>query len=276
MAITSLDQALWSDLLLKGTQGQLAYQDVIENVGQIKGKSVHFTNIGAVTVSDYTKDTNISNQTLTDSGITVSMDQAKYFSVNVDDINTAQTDVDIMTEVIRKGTFGLKNQIDTYIASLYADAGIVADLGDDITPIDINSSNVLTYLRLISQKLDEANADTGSRWIVIPPWMKNKLFTALPALDTNNSEMLKSGYIGAYDGLKIYWSNNVPNTTGTLYKVMAGDGDAFRFGMNVEKIEGLRNSAQFGDVVRGLMVYGAEVTQDSTLVCMTADPAVDV
>ena len=47
------------------------------------------------------------------------------------------------------------------------------------------------------------------------------------------------------------------------------------FGSNVEKMEGLRNPAQFGDIVRGLAVYGAKVTQSSTLVCLTANEAAE-
>jgi len=275
MAITTLNQELWSNLLLEGTQKSLVFQDCARHIGTVHADEVHFSNIGSVTVGAYTKNTDISNQTLTDSGIDLDLNQQQYFSVNVDDIDNAQTDVNVLSEVIRKGTHGLKNEIDEYVAGLHASAGIVADLGTDEAAIDINSSSVLTYFRLISQKLDEANADISSRWIVIPPWMKNKLSTALPSLDTNNSEMLRSGFIGMFSGLKVYVSNNIKNTAGALYKVMAGDGDAFRMGLNVLKIESLRNNAQFGDIVRGLVCFGAVATSTATLACLTADPAAD-
>ncbi|MBF9018958.1 MULTISPECIES: phage capsid protein [unclassified Oceanispirochaeta] len=275
MAITTLNQELWSTLLLKGTQEQLCFQEVVKDIGKVNGKQVHFSNIGAVTVSDYTKDTDISNQTLTDSGIDLDLNQQKYFSVNVDDVDDAQTDSNIMAEIIRKGTHGLKSSIDSYIASLHAGAGITTGLGSSTTPIEINSANVLTYLRTISRKLDEANADPSTRWVVIPPFMKEDLLIALPALDTANSEILATGYIGSLYGLKIYNSNNVVNTTNAKYKVMAGDKDAFRFGMNIEKMEGLRNNAQFGDIVRALMVYGCKVTQASTLALLTANEAAE-
>jgi hypothetical protein len=244
MAITTLNQELWSDLLIQGTQAQLVYQECVKNIGKVNGKQVHFSDIGSITISDYTKDTDISNQTLTDSGIDLDLNQQKYFSVNVDDIDNAQTDVNLLSEVVRKGTFGLKNSIDSYIASLHAGAGIVAGLGTTTTPIELSSANVLTYLRTIARKLNEANADVSSRWIVVPPWFEEDLSTALPALDTNNSTMLATGYIGQFAGLKIYMSNNVVNTASAKWKIMAGDKDAFRFGMNVEKMEGLRNPAQ--------------------------------
>jgi hypothetical protein len=275
MAITTLNQELWSTLLIKGTQEQIAYQEIVNNIGQVNGKQVHFTNIGAVTIGTYTKDTDISNQTLTDSGIDLDLNQQKYFSVALDDVDQAQSNVDILREITRKGTYGLKNEMEKYIASLHAGAGIVTGLGTSTTPIEINSGNVLAYLRTISRKLDEANADMSSRWIVVPPFMKEDISIALPQLDTNNSQMLKTGYVGEFAGLKIYMSNNVVNTTSAKYKVMAGDKDAFRFGMNVSELESLRNPAQFGEIVRGLAVFGCKVTQSSTLALLTANEAAE-
>jgi hypothetical protein len=275
MAITTLNQELWSTLLIKGTQEQIAYQEIVNNIGTVRGKQVHFSNIGAVTVSSYTKDTDISNQTLTDTGIDLDLNQQKYFSVALDDVDAAQTDADVLGEIIRKGTYGLKNEMEKYIASLHAGAGITAGLGTSTTPIEINSSNVLTYLRTIARKLDEANADGSSRWIVVPAFMKEDISIALPQLDTNNSEMLRTGYIGMFAGLKIYMSNNVVNTTSAKYKVMAGDRDAFRFGMNINELESLRNPAQFGEIVRGLACFGSKVTQSSTLALLTANEAAE-
>jgi len=275
MAITTLNQELWSNLLIKGTQKSLSFQEVTRDIGTVNGKQVHFTNLGAVNISDYTKDTDITNQVLTDTGIDLDLNQQKYFSVSCDDIDQAQSNVAILSEVIRKGTHGLKLAIDSNIAGLHAGAGITSGLGSTTTPIEINSANVLTYLRNISRKMDEANADPLSRWIVIPAWMKEDLLTALPQLDTANSEMLSSGYIGHMYGLKLYNSNNVVNTSSAKYKVMFGDADSIRFGMNVDKVEGLRNPKQFGDIVRALVVYGSRVVESSTLGCLTANEAAE-
>lgn len=276
MSITTLNKELWSSLLIKGTRGRLAFQDVVKNIGKVTGKQVHFSDLGTINISDYVKGTPLNNQELTDSGIDLDLDQQKYFSCSIEDIDNAQTDVNIMTEVTRKGTAGLKKTIDSYIGSLHAGSGITTDLGTTTTPIEINSSNVLTYLRSIARKMDEAEADSSTRWIVIPPWFKEKLFIALPQLDTNNSEMLRTGYVGAFAGLKIYMSSNVANTSGAKWKIMAGDSDSIRFGMNVEKIEGLRDPNQFGDILRGLTVFGAVVTEASTLACLTANEAAEV
>ena len=275
MAITTLNQELWSTLLIKGTQEKIAFQEIVNNVGKITGKQVHFSNIGAVTVSNYTKDTDISNQTLTDSGIDLDLNQQKYFSVAVDDVDQAQTDVSILSEVTRKATYSMKNEVEKYIAGLHAGAGITTGLGNSTTPIEINSANVLTYLRTIARKLDEANADASSRWIVVPPWFSEDLSIALPALSTDNLAMLSTGFIGMFAGIKLYSSNNVVNTTNAKYKIMAGDMDAFRFGMNIDSMESLRNPAQFGEIVRGLACFGCSVTQASTLCTLTANEAAE-
>lgn len=276
MSITTLNQELWSNLLIKGTTGQLAFADVVKHIGTVSGKTVHFSNIGDITINDYVKGTPLSNQELTDSGLDLNLDQQKYFSASIEDIDKAQSDVGIMTEVTRKGTLGLKKEVEKYIAGLHSGAGITSGLGSSTTPIEVNSANVLTYLRTIARKLDEAEADAQGRWVVIPAWFKEKLFIALPQLDTNNSEMLKTGYVGAFAGLKIYMSSHVVNTTGAKYKVLAGSTDSIRFGINIEKLEGLRDPNQFGDILRGLAVYGAKVIESTTLACLTANEAAEV
>ena len=254
MAIQYFNQELWSSLLLKGTSEKLAFQEVVKNVGTVNGKQVHFSGIGNVTITSYTKDTNITNQTLTDTGIDLDLDQQKYFSVNVDDIDRAQTSADIMAEITRKGSEGLKKAIDTHIAGLHAGAGITSGLGTGTTPIEINSANVNTYLLKIARLLKEANADPASLWCVVPVWMWEKMILKNQTLISNNADLVASGYIGTLYGLKLYVSNSIANTTGAKWKILAGDGDAMRIGMNVDKIETLRNNAQFGDIVRGLIV----------------------
>ena len=81
MAITKLNQDLWEAVLLKGAVEHMAYNKIVADKGQIAGANLNLQNIGSVTVGDYTKDTDITNQTLTDTQKVLPLDQQKYFSV---------------------------------------------------------------------------------------------------------------------------------------------------------------------------------------------------
>lgn len=274
MATTNFNQELWSSLLLKGATEKIAYSEAARYIGKVSGKTVHFAGISDVNIGDYVKETAITNQNLTDTGLDLDLNVQKYFSVAVESIDLAQSDANILGEITRKGSDGLRNALEVNIAGLHGSAGITADLGTTGTPIEVNSANVLSYLRLIARKMDEANA-SDDRWIIVPPWMKEDILTALPQLDTNNSKMLANGTIGYFAGLRIGYSNNVVNTAGSAYKILAGTGDSIRFGMNIDELESLRNPEQFGDIVRGLAVFGSCVSQAETLVCFTANEAAE-
>jgi len=48
--------------------------------------------------------------------------------------------------------------------------------------------------------------------------------------------------------------------------MIAGTKDAVAFAMTVNKTEPLRNQTDFGDIVRGLAVYGRKVVKSEALV----------
>jgi len=271
MAFTALNQELWSSLLIASTKESMAFTDIFKP-GKVHGKSLHLTDIGSVIVSAYTKDTDISNQTLTDSDKELLLNQQSYFSVAVDQIDIAQTDADIMKEILTRGSNGIKKAFETYIGSLHAGASVVTALGTSTTPIEIDEDNILVYIRKMARLLDQASADPD-RWMVVPAFFKEDLITALPALSTNNTEMLANGKIGRFCGFDIYMSNNLAQTTGTKYKILAGDKASMVAGVNVDTIESLKNPNYFGDILRALYIYGSKVVRPSTLACLTANEA---
>lgn len=275
MAIQYLNKTLWSSYLLKGVEELIAFAHVIDDTGKYQGNKVTFSDIGSITIGDYVKDTDYDLQVLTDAKKEINLTQQKYFAVGLDDVDAGQTEADIASEVLRKGGNGFKKEVEEYIAGLHASAGIVTGLGDSTTPLEINSVNAGTTLLTVSRKLKEANANMSTLWAVIPPWYWEKLVLKYEGLATNNDEILANGYIGKLYGIKLYVSNCIANTAGAKYKILSGDGDAVRFGHNIENIEKLRNPNRFGDIIRGLYVFGGVVSQTATLACITANEAAE-
>ncbi len=274
--ITKLNQTLWEAVLLKGALERLAYNKVVRDQGQINGATLNLQNIGAVNVGNYTKDTDITNQVLTDTQKVIDLDQQKYFSVALDDVDAAQTNSAVMAEVARKGAAGLAKAADTYIATIgAAGASITADLGTSGTPLEINSANVAGTLSLIARRLEDANADMESLWTVLPPFVIEDLRNASIGFLSDNMQLGVDGFAGKLYGLHIYSSNNVINNASTEYQILAGDKDCITFGHNIQKVEGLRNPKQFGDILRALYVYGGVVSQPETLALGYFNEAVD-
>lgn len=276
MAVTKLNETLWSTVLLKGVVERMAFNKVVADQGQVDGAKLNLQNIGDVNISDYTKDSDITNQVLTDTQKILQLSQQKYFSVSLDDVDAAQTSANVMGEVARKGSAGLALAADTYIATVgAAGATITSGLGTSTTPLEINKTNAPTTLSKIARKLADAKADPDSMWIVLPPWYVEDLVNGSIGFLSDNMGPALNGFVGKLYGLNIYQSTNVQNTTSAKYQILFGDKEALRFGHNVQKLEGLRNPTQFGDVLRGLFVYGCVATQPETLGICYANEAAD-
>lgn len=111
----------------------------------------------------------------------------------------------------------------------------------------------MELLATITQKLDEANAPTAGRWVVVSPAVAKLLTLELTDKLKDNSEIVQAGYIGSLYGLGVYKSNNTKN-------VLFGVTDHFTLAEQFENVEKIRMEKTFADCVRGLHLYGAKIT----------------
>ena len=87
----------------------------------------------------------------------------------------------------------------------------------------------------------------------------------------NLMRLIEGGEVGVAAGFKIWLSNNVPNTGGAKYKIIAGTNEAASFAEQILKTEAYRPEKRFSDAVKGLHVYGAKVFQGKCLSVLTAN-----
>ena len=283
MALNTFIPALWSQTLLENLRNNLVYgQPGVVNrdyEGEISGagSSVKIHNLGAVTISDYTKNTDLSApETLTDAETILSIDQTRSFNMQIDDIDIAQQVPKVMEGAMAEAAYALSNDLDSYLAGLHAQAGITSGFGSNATPIVPTSTTAYEYLADAYTALDEANAPPVGRWIVVPPWFhgllrKDQRFVSFGTQD--NRSTLTNGVIGEAAGFSVLVSNNVKNTAGAKYKIMFGHPSAWTMAMQIEKVEGYRPPLRFADAVKGLNVYGSKVVRTGILGTMTADKA---
>ena len=283
MAINNFIPAIWSRALLENLRNSLVYgQPGVVNrdyQGEIAGagSSVKIHSIGAVTVSDYTKNSDLSApETLSDAEVVLNIDRARAFNFQIDDVDAAQQVPKVMEGAMREAAYALSNDLDSYMAGLHAQAGITSGFGSNATPIVPTSTTAYEYLADAFTAMDEANAPQAGRWAVVPPWYhgmlrKDSRFVAY-GTDLNRA-VAQNGVIGQVAGFDVFVSNNVAATTGTKYKILFGHSSAWTMAMQIEKVEAFRMERRFADAVKGLNVYGVKVVRPTILGCMTANKA---
>lgn len=77
--------------------------------------------------------------------------------------------------------------------------------------------------------------------------------------------------VGEAAGFTILKSNNVPNTTGTKYKIIAGHSIATAYVEQILDVQTYKPEKRFGDAVKGLHVYGAKVVRANNLAQLIAN-----
>lgn len=276
MAIDNFIPSVWSARLISANDkalvfGSIANRDYEGDISAF-GDSVRINEIGDITIGTYTKNsTSVTPEVLDDAQKVLEINQSKYFAFEVDDIDRAQQKPRVMDEAMRKAAYGLADAADQYIASLHADAGIKTGLGTDGAPIEITSSNVLDYISLMGQKMDENNVPTLDRWMVAPPWFFHKINLAKIDLQNPNQDHLVNGHMGRVFGINLFMSNNVANTTATKYKILAGVRDSISFASQLLKMEAYRPEGAFSDAMKGLYVYGAKIVKPDSTALLTAN-----
>jgi hypothetical protein len=281
MALTTFIPTLWSARILQNLHKSLVYGQagVINRdyEGEIRdvGDSVRINSIGAISVGNYTKNSDMNDpEDLLGAGQTLVIDQAKYFNFQVDDIDRVQTRPDVMSEAMREAAYALKDELDGFLAAKWSEAS--NNIGSNASPkTDINTANyAYNYLLELGTKLDENNVPTDGRWVIIPPWYKEILLKDSRFINPGTpqgEERLANGQVMRAAGFNILMSNNVPNTSDDNYKIIAGHPMAWTLAEQIVKVEAYRMEKRFADAVKGLHVYGAKVLRPYALAVLHAD-----
>ena len=275
---------VWAARLLTALDKSLIYgQTHVCNrayEGEVRafGNTVQIASIGDVTVNSYSKDTDIATpETLTDSDQTLLIDQQKYFNFVVDSIDRAQQNVDVLDEAIRRAAYALKDVTDQYLAGLMDTAVPSGNkIGSVGSPKIPTKDDAYEYLVDLGSLLDENNVPTYGRFAVVPAWFHGLLLKDdrfVRSGTVAGDRRLMNGEAGEAAGFTILRSNNVPNTSGAHFKIMAGQAMATTYVEQVLELQAYKPEKRFGDAVKGLHVYGAKVVRPTALACLIADKA---
>ncbi|MBE6612027.1 MAG: hypothetical protein E7632_06010 [Ruminococcaceae bacterium] len=267
MAITSFIPTVWSESLL--TQLDREYIAVRnctrEFEGDIKekGSTVKIGGIGAINVFDYTKDTDMSApEALSDYAKTLTIDQAKAFNFQIDDIDKAQAQPKLMQAAMSQAAAALADVADQYVYSLYTEAvhKIIVDgvVVDDMLELIAEARRKLTMHKVNS------NVPTA---LEVTPDIASYILRAKALQSTDNTEAMENGALGKMFGFDIYVSHNVPKVDGR-HKCIVRTKRAVAFAEQLNEVEAYRPESRFADAVKGLHLYGAKIVYPDEFVVL--------
>lgn len=268
--------------------------------GEIKGSGdkVHIRSIPTITIRNYTKGLNLTNEVPESTPIELTIDKGKYFSVVVDDVDEVQADVRLMDMFTNDASEQMKIAIDGDVLNNVAASAAAANkgatagatsgninLGAAGAPRAVTSANVLDAILDAGQVLDEQNVPEDGRWMVVSPWFSSMIKRSelrQAYLTGDDTTPLRNGKIGMIDRFTLYVSNNLTKVTDLgsdgaaggsagaadkdAWHFLAGTRDAISFASQITNVETLRAQSTFGNIVRGLNVYGFKVVKPEALV----------
>lgn len=267
------------------------------------GDKVVINNIPSITIADYVVGGNLTYQTPTPSTIELQVDRAKSFAFQVSDVLDYQAKPDLMSmfsddaaqqmRVVMDSTCIYRTFSNGAAANQGATAGVKSglfNLGTTGSPFALTAANVLQKVLELASVLDEQNVPDTGRWLLIDPLTRTLLLQSNIAqayLTGDATSPVRNGLIGRIDRFDIYVSNNLPFAAASATLWTSGDGSeatvvattnaarrralvaghttAIAFASQMAKTETLRNPTDFGDLVRGLNIFGHKVVKPEAL-----------
>ena len=271
--------------------------------GEIKnqGDKVVINNIPTISIRNHVVGVPLTYDVPVPSTVDLNVDKGKYFAFEVDDVMEYQSQPKLMDTFSDDAAMQMKISIDsttifnTFSLAAAANKGATAgansgayNLGTDLAPVTLTGTNVLSVITSLSGVLDEQNAPETERFLLIDPGTRNLLMQsnlAQAQFMGDSTSMVRNGKIGMIDRFAVYVSNNLPRATAgnnytsgdgseggtaaasTLKRraIIAGHKSAIAWAAQMSKLETLRNQSAFGELVRGVNIYGYSVVKPEAL-----------
>ena len=252
------------------------------------GDSVRIIKEPVISVSSYTRGSNTTATKLTDQEVNLVVDTANAFKFIVDDIETSMSHVNFKEVAASSAAYALRDAFDSAVIAagftgvstsspdhtLGTDSAthLGAGVYDGSGAVGLDVTDPLDLLARMAKLLDEQNVPEEGRWIVAPPSFYEQLSQSgskLLSVDFNAGQgSIRNGLVtsGKLRGFSMYKSNNVATPSNADGKLLAGHMSAICTAQTITSTEVIRDPDSFGDICRGLHVFGAKVLRDEALV----------
>jgi hypothetical protein len=256
--------------------------------GEIRsmGDTVNIRTTPEITIRDYVKGQTLTVENPDKPKLQLVIDKGEYFACVEDDVDKVQSDINLMDTWSKDASERMKIKIDQRVLTdllpdiAATNKGATAgeqsasfNLGTTGAPLTVSkdgassTTSVVDLIVDMGTVLDEANCPEGDRYMVIPAKMaglikKSELKDA--SLTGDSTSIVRNGRLGMVDRFTIYVSHNL-NVSSGKYSIIAGHKMGFTFATQMTEMESLRAESTFGNIIRGLQVYGYKVVKPEAI-----------
>jgi len=256
--------------------------------GEIRqyGDTVNIRTTPEITIRDYVKGQSLTVENPDKPKIQLVIDKGEYFACVEDDVDKVQSDINLMDTWSKDASERMKIKIDQRVltdiltdipstnkGTTAGEQSASFNLGTTGSPLTVTkdgsggTTSVTDLIVDMGTVLDEANAPEADRFLVIPAKMaglikKSELKDA--SLTGDGVSVVRNGRLGMIDRFTIYVSHNLYVSSGK-YNIIGGHKMGFTFASQMTNMETLRSETTFGNIIRGLQVYGYKVVKGEAL-----------
>ena len=256
------------------------------------GDSVRIIKEPEITVYQYERGADVTKTALTDQEVTLVIDTANAFKFIVDDIETNMSHVNFRDVATSSAAYALRDAFDAgVIATMFAGVSasspnhilgsdsatdLAAGTFDGTGNLDIgfaaSEHDPIDVLSRMARLLDEQNVPEEGRWFLASPEFYEILVQSsskLLSVDYNAGQgSIRNGLVssGKLRGFDMYKTNNIAASSNAAGKCLAGHMSATATAQTITSTEVIRDPDSFGDIVRGLHVYGSKVLRGDAMV----------
>jgi hypothetical protein len=259
------------------------------------GDSVKIIKEPTITIHQYERGADVTETKLTDSEISLVVDTANAFKFVVDDIETSMSHVNFKEVAASSAAYALRDAFDSGVikamfagltdgtsstpnhilgadsATALAEA-VFDGAGHVAVGTGADANDPLDLMARMARLLDDVNVPEEGRWFVAGPEFYEQLGQSgskLLSVDFNAGQgSIRNGLVtsGKLRGFSMYKSNNIADPSNADGKILAGHISSTATAQTITSTEVIRDPDSFGDICRGLHVYGVKVLRPESLV----------
>jgi len=244
-----------TELLENSVFAEIANGKFKRNTPVVNGASVEILGTESISIGQYSG--TMTHQTLDGTAQAVPINKRPYYSVKLDGVtDLATAPKDLKEFATNKAGATLAEQFDVEGVKLATKAKVT---------VTGTKSDIGAVFEGMAAELDIANVGMNNRAAVIDPVTARRLIGEQGSAihGDNAGSIVYQGYIGEYQGFKIFKSNKLPKVT-TKQTVIGVDMTALVLPRNFEDMREIEDADFWGVYIQGIISYGIDVIETET------------
>jgi len=219
---------------------------------------------------DKNADNSVNIQNPGGASTTMTMDQERDLTVGIPSVEEFQSQVNIQRKFRDRQAQAGEEDLDDFVLGKYDDAGI------ELSTTASTADGFGGKIRDAKVALSDNNVPRSSRFMVLSPFYADLVAEDAGDRIERNTEIEVEGYIGRYQGFDLYESTGIVETGTSPGKqhLLFGHTQAITLAvqmMNAALVPDSQQARFHGDVLKALMVYGAQTFLPNALGDLEAD-----